>query len=112
MEWLKEGERYLVGDVLNDFSLKVLDFVDILPVDILPKIIRSHNVDELKRYHQFYESHSRLSGEIKVNKTGLRQKLKSNFSRYPLLISYIEHSNDSMEIKKETIKEYVNQVNK
>jgi hypothetical protein len=110
--WLEEGKKFVLGRLLAEQSLSILDYLDVLPNDILPDSFISIKAKDLKSYHNFYNSHSRVTQAIKIDESGLKDKLETSLSRFPLLVTYIEHGAGSYEDKRLAIQEYIKQVNK
>jgi hypothetical protein len=110
--WLEEAEKYIYGDIINEIAPNILNYIDILPKGVLPSSFDKFKKEDLNSYRKFSRSYDLVQNQVKVDRLGIEGKLKDNLSKYPMLITYISHSEEHSRVKKEVIKQYFNQVNK
>lgn len=110
LRWIEEGEKFLVQRSVKSVSYNLLSLVDVLPKGILPATVLKYSKEDLDGASEYYKSYNKVSDEIKLNESGLTEKIRKNLKSYPLLFTYVENTNDGIEEQKINITQYVKQI--
>lgn len=106
--WEEEGKKYLVAYALSDISWGLISYYDLLPEGTLPKIVTDYGVQVLRDSFEYKESYLKTNATIKIDSKGIKNKIRKNLRKYPLLEVYLNHSQDEDGDKEKNIKNYIN----
>ena len=108
-KWIKEARQFVVNRTIYDVSSNLLEYIAVLPDNILPEYIKSFKIKDINKAEDFQKSYNRVKDKLKVDRAGLTGKLESNLAQYPMLKSFIAYEGVSKE-NLETVEQYIKQV--